>query len=362
MVEIRSEILPALEQIEQLHKVSKEEILKLLETAITNAAKKFFGSECKIVTEIDINNVETKTYILKKVVSKVEDDKKEISLEEAKSIDPLAKIGDEIKILVDNDAFLRIAAQSAKKVIIQKIRESYKKNVLEEYKSLIGEIISASVYAIRDKTIILDLGNAEGILPQREQVFKEKFKIGQHIKVLVKDAEKTKSGVKVIVSRFDKNFIKKLFESEIPEIKDGIVEIVNIVRAAGYRTKIVLKSNNPKVDPVGSCVGIKGVRIKPIIDELQGERVDLIPYTEDVSKFISYSLSPWKPLKVEILDYDKKEAKVYLPKNIYDLALKNNININLAKELTGWNIFLEAGNNEISNEDLRKENETAGKK
>jgi N utilization substance protein A len=124
----------------------------------------------------------------------------------------------------------------------------------------------------------------------------------------------------------------------------------------------VLKSNNPRVDPVGSCVGIRGVRIKPIIEELQGERIDLIPYTEDISKFIAYSLSPWKPLKVEILDYDKKEAKVYLPKNIYDLALKNNININLAKELTGWNIHLEVASNDNSEENLKKENETTEKK
>ncbi len=341
MVEIKSEILPALEQIEKLHKVSKEEIITLLETAITNAAKKFFSSECKIVTEIDVNNVEIRTYILKKVVSNVKEDKKEISLDEAKEIDSNAKLGDEIKVLVNNEAFLRIAAQSAKKVILQKIRESYKKNVMEEFQSLIGEIISGSVYAIRNKTVILDLGKAEGILPQREQVFKEKFKIGQHIKVLVKYVEKTKKGISVIVSRFDKNFIQKLFETEIPEIKEKVIEIVNIVRAAGYRTKIVLKSNNPKVDPVGSCVGIKGVRIRPIIEELQGERIDLIPYVEDIVKFITYSLSPWKPQKVELIDKDKKIAKAFLPKNVYETALKNNINLNLAKELTGWDIILE---------------------
>lgn len=361
MVEIKSEILPALEQIEQLHKVSKEEIIKLLETAITTAAKKFFGSDCKIITEIDINNVETKTYIIKKIVSEVRDDKKEISLDKAREIVPSAKIGDEIKVLVDNDVFLRIAALSAKKIIVQKIRESYKKNILEEYQSLIGEVISGSVYAIRNKTIIIDLGKVQAILPQREQVFREKFRVGQHIKVFVKDIENRKKNIVIIVSRFDKNFIKKLFESEIPEIKEKIVEIVNIVRAAGYRCKIALKSNNPKVDPVGSCVGMRGVRIKPILAELQGEKIDLIPYTEDIVKFISYSLSPWKPEKVEIVDEGKKVAKAFLPKDIFDLAIKNNININLAKELTGWEIIIAPASIRENNLAENLKNETTKK-
>ncbi|MCX7940497.1 MAG: transcription termination factor NusA [Endomicrobia bacterium] len=343
MVEIKSEIIPALEQIEQLHKVSRDELIKLIENAVKNAAAKFFGSDCKIESEIDITNVEVKTYLIKKVVEKVNNEKNEILLSEAIKIKPDCKIGDEIRILVDSDAFLRIAAQVAKKVLTQKLRESYKKNIYQEYESKIGEITTASVYAIQGKNIILDLGKVEGILPQREQVFKEKLRIGQNIKVLIKDVEKRKKGVIVIASRFDTNFVKKLFEAEIPEIKDGTIEIVKIARAAGYRTKIVLKSNNPKVDPVGSCVGVRGVRIKPIIDELQGERIDLIPYTEDVEKFITFSLSPWKPVRTELVDQEKKIAKVYLPQNIYDTVVtsKNNININLAEEITGWNIKVE---------------------
>jgi N utilization substance protein A len=341
MVEIKSELLPALEQIEKLHKVPKEDIIKLIETSITNAALKFFGSEYKIVSEMDVESAKVNTYILRKVVEKVNNDKQEISLEEAKRIKPDCKIGDEIRIPVDNENFFRIAAQLAKKIIIQKLRESYKKNVYEEYSSKIGEIITSSVYGMRGKDIILELDKAEGILPQREQVFKEKLKPGQQIKVLVKEVYQKRKGVVVIVSRFDKNFIKKLFETEIPELRDKTVEIVNIVRAAGYRTKIVLKSNNPKVDPVGSCVGVRGARIKPIINELQGERIDLIPYTEDIEKFIAFSLSPWEISKVEIVDKDKKIAKVYVPQKMYDTAVKNNINLNLAKELTGWEIKIE---------------------
>ena len=341
MVEIKSELLPALEQIEKLHKVPKEDIIKLIETSITNAALKFFGTEYKIVSEMDIENAKVNTYIIKKVVEKVNDDKVEISFKEALNIKPDCKIGEEIRIPVDNENFFRIAAQLAKKIVIQKLRESYKRNVYEEYSSKIGEIITSSVYGMRGKDIILELEKAECILPQREQVFKEKLKPGQQIKVLIKEVRQKKKGVVVIVSRFDKNFIKKLFETEIPELKDKTIEIVDIVRAAGYRTKIVLKSNNPKVDPVGSCVGVRGARIKPIINELQGERIDLIPYTEDIEKFIAFSLSPWEVAKVEIVDKDKKIAKAYLPQKIYETALRNNININLAKELTGWEIKIE---------------------
>ncbi len=359
MVEIKGEILPVLEQIEQIHKLSREEIIKTIESSITNAGIKFFGSGYKIVTEIDIGNVEIKTYMIKKVVDVVNNDKQEISLEEAKNIKSDAKIGEEIKILLDNESFLRIAAQSAKKALTQKIRESFKKNIYEEYSSKIGEIVSGNVYAIRGKTIILDLGKVEGILPQREQVFKENFKVGQIIKVLIKDIEKTSKGINVIVSRFDKNFILKLFETEIPEIKEGVIEIVKIVRAAGYRTKILLKSNNPKVDPVGSCVGVRGARIKPIINELRGEKIDLIPYTEDISKLIEYSLSPWKPKKVEIIDEQKKQAKAYLPKSLYNtIGNKNNLNLNLAKELTGWDIKLEPLQETTESTENKNETET----
>lgn len=357
MVEIKTEIKPALEQIEQLHKVTKDEIIDVIKKSITDAGIKFFGSDAKIITEIDIDKVEIKTYILKKVVQKVTNEKQEISIEEAKEIQPECKIGDEIKIVVDSDAFHRMAAQIAKKALLQKLRESYKKSVYEEYKSKIGEITDGTVYGIQGKTIVLDLGKAEGILPQREQVFKEKLKIGQHVKVFIKNVEKTKKGIKVIVSRFDKEFIKKLFETEIPEIKEHVVEIVNIVRAPGYRTKVVLKSNNPKVDPVGACVGVRGARIKPIINELHGERIDLIPYTEDIAKFVEYSLSPWKPQKVEIVDYEKKIAKVYLPQETYrDVVNKNDLNIKLAKELTGWNIeiALVPTNNVKNNETTKK--------
>lgn len=341
MTELKAEdILPALEQIERLHRVPRSEIIKYIESAVTSAANKFLGSEYKITTTFDFNVGGIQTFIIKKVVSHVTNEKQEISLEEAKKYNPDVKLGEEVKILVDNDAFRRLAAQSAKKIILQKLRESYKKNIYEEFESKIGEIISANVYAIRGKTIILDIvGGVEGIIPQREQVFKENLKVGQTIKVLVKEVERTKKGIRVIASRFDKNFVKKLFMSEIPEIRENIIEIVNIVRAAGYRTKMVLKSNNPKVDPVGSCVGVKGLRIKPIIEELRGEKIDLIPYTEDPIKFIHYSLSPWKIEKVEIEDPNKKIAKVYISKSLYDnLYSKSNININLAKELTGWDI------------------------
>lgn len=342
MVEVKSSILPVLEQIEQLHKIKKEEVIKYIEESITLSAKKFFGSNCHIVTEIDVNTGDTKTYLIKKVVEKVSDKDREIAFEEAQKYYPDVKVGNEIKILIDNESFTRIAARDAKRIILQKFRESNKMNILAEYESQVGNIVSATVYNILGKTIIVDLGKVEGLMPQREQVFKEKFRIGQHIRVLIKSVEKTKKGIRVIVSRMDKEFIKKLFESEIPEIKDGTVEILNIVRAPGYRTKIVVKSNNPKVDPVGTCVGVKGTRIKPIIDELQGERIDLIPYTDNTAEFIKFALSPMKVEEVVLIDEKNKIAKAYVQEKIYDSVIpKNNININLTKELTGWNITFE---------------------
>lgn len=356
MVEVKNSILPALEQIEKMYKIKKEDVIKSIEEAITSAAKKYFGSDCRIVTEIDVDTADSKTYLLKKVVKEVKNPNLEISEEEVREIHPLAKVGDEVKVLVNSEQFTRIAAQASKRVITQKIRESDKRNVLVEFESRIGEIIPATVYNITNKTIIVDLGKAEGILPQREQVFKEKFRIGQHIKVLVKSVEYSPKGVTVVVSRFDKEFIKKLFATEIPEIKEGIVEIINVVRAAGYRTKILVKTNNPKVDPVGACVGMKGTRIKPIIEELQGEKIDLIPYTEDAKQLVSFSLSPLKPDKTEIIDENNKVAKVYVDKKIYDtIVSKNNINLNLAKELTGWNILVEPLKSEEKTGDVSKE-------
>jgi N utilization substance protein A len=356
MVEIKNSILPALEQIEKTHKIKKEEVISAIEDAITSAAKKYFGSECKIVTEIDIDTADSRTYIIKKVVEKVNNPNTEILLQDALLKNPNAKLGDEVKVLVDSESFTRIAAQASKRVVVQKIRESDKRNVLAEFENKIGTVVSATVYSISGKTIVVDLGKVEGILPQREQVFKEKFQIGQHLKVLIKSVDHTPKGITVIVSRFDKEFIKKLFETEIPEIKDGIVEIVNIVRAAGYRTKVLVKSNNPKVDPVGACVGMKGTRIKPIIDELHGERIDLIPYSDDFQKLISYSLSPIKPDKTQIIDEANKTAKVFVDQKIYDTIIsKNNINLNLAKELTGWNILVEP--TKLDNEQKREDRE-----
>lgn len=343
MVDVKTSIIPALEQIERVHKLTKEEIIAAIEDAINSAARKYLGPAHQIVTEINLETADPRTYIIKKAVAKVTNSDTEISLADARAINPQAALGDDIRILINNDEFTRIAAQTAKRIITQRIRESDKKNVYADFESRIGQVVTGSVFNISGKAIIVDLGKAEGLMPQREQVFKEKFKIGDTIKVLIKSVEHSRKGVTVIVSRFDKEFIAKLFEAEIPEVKDGIVEIRAIVRAPGYRTKLMVSSRNPRVDPVGACVGMKGMRIRPIIDELQGERIDLIPYTEDPVKLVTYALSPVKPESVSIVDAANKIARVGVTRKVYDTIMaKNNINLNLAKELTGWDIRLEA--------------------
>ncbi len=343
MVEVKTSIIPALEQIERVHKLSKEEIIAAIEDAINSAARKYLGPTYRIVTEINLETADPRTYVIKKVVAAVADADREISVEDARAVNPQASVGDEVRILINNDEFTRIAAQAAKRIITQRIRESDKKNVYADFESRIGQVVTGVVYNISGKAIIVDLGKAEGLMPQREQVFKEKFKIGDHLKVLIKGVEHGRRGITVIVSRFDKDFIVKLFEAEIPEVKEGIVEIRNIVRAPGYRTKLMVSSRNPRVDPVGACVGMKGMRIRPIIEELQGERIDLIPYTEDPVKLVTYALSPVKPESVSIVDAEAKVARVVVTRKVYDTIMsKNNINLNLAKELTGWNMLLEA--------------------
>jgi|YNPBryBLVA2012_1023415.scaffolds.fasta_scaffold00073_23 N utilization substance protein A len=343
MVDVKTSIIPALEQIERVHKLSKEEIIAAIEDAINTAARKYLGPTYRVVTEINLETADPRTYIVKKVVAAVSDPDTEISVGDARTVNPGATLGGEVRILINNDEFTRIAAQAAKRIITQRIRESDKKNVYADFESRIGQVVNGVVYNISGKAVIVDLGKAEGLMPQREQVFKEKFKIGDHLKVLIKGVEHGRKGVTVIVSRFDKDFIAKLFEAEIPEVKDGVVQIRSIVRAPGYRTKLMVSSNNPRVDPVGACVGMKGMRIRPIIEELQGERIDLIPYTEDPIRLVTYALSPVKPESVTIVDTAEKTARVTVTKRVYDTIMsKNNINLNLAKELTGWNMLLEA--------------------
>lgn len=334
-----SELLNALETIQKEKKIAKEEILKVIENALVSAYKKHVGKNVNVEAKVDSESGAMTACVIKKVVENVVNPLLEITLQDAKKYNKSVKIGEEVRIPLDTDDFSRIAAQTAKQVIVQKIRESERDSLYEEMKGKIGEMVNGSIYKIANKNIIVDLGKSEAILPVSEQVPKEKFSVGQHIRALIIKAEKNVKGPNTVLSRAHPDLVKVLFELEVPEIYEKIVNIVNIVRDPGVRTKIAVTSNNPKVDPVGACVGVKGARIKPIIDELRGERIDLIPYSSDPIKYITSAISPAKVITVTIVSDTEKKAEVIVADDQLSLAIgKSGHNVRLAARLTGWHI------------------------
>ena len=289
-----SELIKALETIQKEKNISKEEIIHAIENALVSAYKKHVGKNVNVEATVDVKTGEKKAWVVKKIVENVKNPLLEINLKEAKKYSSTVKLDEDIKIPLDTDNFSRIAAQTAKQVIIQKIRESERDSLYEEMKGKIGEIVNGSIYKIANKNIIVDLGKTEAILPVSEQVDKETFSVGQHIRALIIKAEKNTKGPNIVLSRTSPELVKVLFELEVPEIYEKVVDIVNVVREPGLRTKIAVISHNLKVDPVGACVGVKGARIKPIIDELRGERIDLIPFSNDPIKYITSALSTAK--------------------------------------------------------------------
>ncbi len=339
MAETKSELLPVLEQIEKEKGIKKEEILKVIEGALVSAYKKHVGRNVNVEAIVDPETAQVKAVVIKKVVQNVTNPNLEISIESAKEFFPEVELGSEVKIPIDTQEFSRIAAQTAKQVIIQKIRDSERASLYEEFKRKENTVISGVVYRIVDKNIIVDLGKVEGILPLREQVKTEHFKVGEHLRVLVVKVDKCPKGPRILLSRNRPELVKSLFNMEVPEIYEKIVEIVKVAREPGMRSKVVVISHNPRVDPVGTCVGIKGSRVKPIIDELRGEKIDLILYSDDIVKFIGSAFSPAKVLSVNIISQEEKKAEVIVSDDMLSLAIgKNGTNVNLVCRLTGWHI------------------------
>ncbi|MCR4662412.1 MAG: transcription termination factor NusA [Endomicrobiaceae bacterium] len=334
-----SELINALETIQKEKKISKEEILHVIENALVSAYKKHVGKAVNVEAKVDPETGAMSACVIKKVVEEVNNPLLEVNLQDAKKVLKSAKIDEEIKIPLDTDDFSRIAAQTAKQVIVQKIRESERDSLYEEMKAKIGEMINGSIYKISNRNIIVDLGRTEAILPVSEQNPKESFSVGQHIRALIIKAEKNSKGPNIVLSRTHPDLVKVLFELEVPEIYEKVVDIVNIVREPGLRTKISVVSHNSKVDPVGACVGVKGARIKPIIDELRGERIDLIPFSNDPIKYITAALAPAKVLTVAIVSEEEKKAEVIVSNDMLSLAIgKSGHNVRLAARLTGWHI------------------------
>ncbi len=337
-------LLEALDQLEQEKGISREEVFAILEKALLNAYKKHIGAPkgvdlSNIRVEIDRSTGNVNVYHELEVVEEVEDPIKQISLEEAKKIDPKVEIGSKIMKPVNLKRFGRIAAQTAKQVLIQQIRELEKEKQYEQYSELEGTVTTSEVLRVTRDWVDIRIGKLESRLPKKEWIPGEQIKAGDMIKVYVMEVRKTSKGPRLFVSRRVPEFVAGLLKLEVPEIESGVVEIKAIAREAGIRTKVAVKSNNPQVDPVGACIGEGGMRIAAVLRELKGEKVDIFPWSEDPQTLIANALLPAKVIDVEVLDPENKVARVLVPPNQLSLAIgKGGQNARLAAKLTGWKI------------------------
>ncbi|MBZ4650143.1 transcription termination factor NusA [Thermosipho sp. (in: thermotogales)] len=333
------DFLQALEQLEEEKGVKVDEIIPVIEKALISAYKKDFGGEKNVEIIINRQTGEIEAYQLLEVVENVEKPNLQISLEEALKINSSAKIGDIVKKRLNIKKFGRIAAQTAKQVLIQKIREIEKEKQFEKYSELAGKITTAEVVRVTKDWADIRIGKLETRLPKKEWIPGEEIQPASLIKVYVKDVKKDKKGPKILVTRINEEFIKGLLELEVPEIESKVVEVVKIVREPGIRTKVAVKSNNPKVDPVGACIGEEGIRIAAILKELNGEKIDIIKWSDDPKELIASALQPANVIEVEILDYENKASRVIVSPNQLSLAIgKGGQNARLAAKLTGWKI------------------------
>lgn len=336
------EFLEALEQIEKDKGINKEILIEAIEAALVSAYKKNYGTTQNVKINIDRETGEVKVYSQKTVKEDAMNPLLEISLVEAKKINPLVKVGDVISIEVKPKNFGRIAAQTAKQVVMQRIKEAERNIIYEEFAGRETDLVTGTILRIDKKNVIIDLGKTEVILPPTEQMPNEVYNPGERIKVYILEVKKTTKGPQITVSRSHPGLIKRLFELEVPEIYEGIVEIKSIAREAGSRTKIAVHSRDENVDPVGACVGQKGTRVQAIVDELKGEKIDIIKWSKDAAEYISNALSPAKVIKVDI-DEDNKTARVIVPDNQLSLAIgKEGQNARLAAKLTGWKIDIKS--------------------
>ena len=337
-----NELLEALNILEQEKNISKETLLEAIENSLLTACKNHFGKADNIKVNIDPETCEFHVLAEKTVVEKVEDDVTEISLANARMIDSEYNLGDVVNVEVKSKEFGRIATQNAKNVILQKIREEERKAIYSEYYSMEKDVVTGIVQRYVGKNISINLGKADAILTENEQVKGEVFKPTERIKVYILEVKSTPKGPKIMVSRTHPELVKRLFEAEVTEVKDGIVEIKSIAREAGSRTKIAVYSNDPDVDPVGACVGMNGARVNAIVSELRGEKIDIINWNENPAMLIENALSPAKVISV-IADGEEKSAKVVVPDYQLSLAIgKEGQNARLAARLTGFKIDIKS--------------------
>lgn len=337
------ELIEALNQIEKEKNISKEVLLEALEGSLLAACKDHFGRADNIKVDINEETGEVLVYAMKTIVETVEEPTIEISVEQARLIDKNKVIDDIVNVEVTPKNFGRIAAQKAKQVVVQKIREEERRVLYEQYKGKERDIVTGIVQRYVGNNVSINLGKVDALLMENEQIKGEYFRPNDRIKLYVLEVKDTTRGPRIIVSRTHPELVKRLFESEVTEIQDGTVEIKAIAREAGSRTKIAVWSNNPDVDAVGACVGLNGARVNAIVNELQNEKIDIIHWSEDSEELISNALSPSKVVSVEILDEEEKSAVVVVPDYQLSLAIgREGQNARLAAKLTGYKIDIKS--------------------
>jgi N utilization substance protein A len=355
----------AIHQLIQDRGMSEELVLRTIENTLLAAYKRRFGNADNAIVRFNDMNTEVSIYAQKKIVDGVYDPISEIDLDEARELNPEAEIGDELLIEVDPKEFDRISVQSAKQTAHQSIREIQKDSLYSEYKDKVGEIIIGYYQRERNGTIYVDLGKVEGILPKKYQSPREVYHVNDRIKALITEVNKTPTGLQVVLSRTHTDFVQAIFELEVPEVYDKTVEIHKIVREPGYRTKLAVYSNREDVDPVGACVGLKGVRIQAVIRELEGEKIDILKFDTDPRRFIKNALSPAEVRDVVILDEGKHQALAVVNDSQLSLAIgKQGLNVRLANRLVDWNIDVKTdaqfGEMDIASESRRAVSELFG--
>ncbi len=332
------ELIAVIDEIGRQKGIDKGRVIGAIEAALQTAAKKRFGQAENIQVEIDPKTGQISVVSKKTIVDTVTNPKAEISLQEAREFDSEAEIGDEIGSLIEMDELGRIAAQTAKQVIFQKVREAEWEAVQREYSTRQGDLVNGIILGMERRNYLVDLGKTEAVLPIQEQIPRETYRRGDRIKAMLLEVRRTPKDVQVILTRSHPQFVSKLFELEVPEVLEKIVEIKAVVREAGDRTKIAVTSRDKAVDPVGACVGIKGSRVQAVVRELRGEKIDIITWTNDPRVFIAEALNPATIEKVGI-DEEKKSALVVVADSQLSLAIgKNGQNVRLAARLTGWKI------------------------
>jgi N utilization substance protein A len=338
-------IAPLKREIDQIAKdkgIDKRTIISALEEAMKQAARRKFGLEKEIEARFNPETSEIELFEFREVVEAITDREAHILVADARRLDPEAEVGDEIGVKLDTADFGRILAQTAKQVIIQRVRDAERDIVYEEYKDRKGEIVNGTVRRFEKGALLVDLGRTEAVLPAKEQVPRETYRPGDRIRAYVIDVTTMGKGAQVILSRASIHFLTKLFAQEVPEIYEGIVKIESAAREPGGRSKIAVSSRDKDVDPVGACVGMKGSRVQAVVQELRGERIDIVPYSNDAPRYVCSALSPAQVSKV-ILDEASKSMDVIVPDDQLSLAIgRKGQNVRLAVQLTGWKIDIKS--------------------